>query len=1081
MDKRYFVGRTSVTLILAAIIASLSNTLLLAQATGGIIGTIVDETGAALPGADVVAHNTGTGADISTVTATDGTFRMPEVPIGVYSVTARLSGFQTLVRQNIEVLTGRTVDLRLALKVGEIADEIAVVAPTPTVQTSSAEVQETIDSRAMRDLPLNGRNPLQLVVLTPGADFTNAGQFNTPENGGFGPSPGISVNGLHATDNNYQIDGGSFNDTATNAAPQLPNPDALQEFTVKSSNYSAQYSRAGGVVQFSTRSGTNDLHGSLFEFHRNDALDATPFFADDKQKFLRNQWGGTVGGPLVKNRTFYFGSLEFTRRRGSPDIKRLTVPSVAARMGDLSARDTVVVDPLTGEPFSGNRIPPERIHAISAELLELYPVAPDGTDTVFQPLQTDRDEDQLLVRLDHRISDAHQINGRWFHGTVDAQRDTGSPTGILGRPSFDNDFLGIDYNYILSPSLTFTGSFSYSRTETTLSPETPVTLQEVGVEVPLASELTPREMRINPTGFSNLFSGGLLNFIPETYEWRAHLMWSRDDHLLQFGLDVQRKEQDSFDASQGSGQFWFNGDRTSSPDIPNSGDPLADLLLGLPSEFRQRGAAPQAFRENKFHPWIQDTWRIHPTVTLNLGLRYEPWLPATDNISPLGGFLPGAQSVELPDAPEGLVFAGAGISDLPDRSKVFKNDWNNWAPRIGFAWDPFANGKTVVRAGYGIFYRDPNFNLLRDNTQQLPFTAKLVTIFDPPSIEDPFAEMPEGSPFPFEPVPVGELEHFVFERPVTTGAVDPNATQSRVQSWNLTIERELVEGLALSIGYVGNRGINELLATEGNPAVFEPGATNANTNERRVLPGIADVRFVTPAFGKSWYDSLQVRAVRRDTTGRGPNIIANYVYGKAIDISSTGVIGTGSPRDPFNPFLDRGRANFDVTHRANISISYPLPSLNSRGGLAEKLLNHWQVNAIINAQTGTPFTVKAGSNRSLSGVNSDNADLVGDPNVEDPTIERYFNTEAFVLPAPGTTGTAGRNSFEGPGRWVVDFSAFKSVFISGVEAQLRVEAFNLFNHTNFSNPVSNLSNANFGEIQNAETPRVIQLGMKIIF
>jgi hypothetical protein len=237
---------------------------------------------------------------------------------------------------------------------------------------------------------------------------------------------------------------------------------------------------------------------------------------------------------------------------------------------------------------------------------------------------------------------------------------------------------------------------------------------------------------------------------------------------------------------------------------------------------------------------------------------------------------------------------------------------------------------------------------------------------------------------------------------------------------------------------------------------------------------------VTPAFGKSWYDALQVRAVRRDTTGRGPNIIANYVYGKAIDVSSTGVIGTGSPRDPFNPLLDRGRANFDITHRVNISINYPLPNLNARGGFAEMLLNHWQVNAIINAQTGTPFTVKAGSNRSLSGVNSDNADLVGDPAVADRTIERYFNTEAFALPALGTVGTVGRNSLNGPGRWVVDFSAFKSVFIRGVETQLRFEAFNLFNHANFNNPVSSMNDANFGRIRSAETPRVIQLGVKLI-
>ncbi len=1050
------------------------------QAAGGIIGAVVDESGAVIPGADVRAHQTATGTEHTDVTDANGAFQFPQLPLGTYDITATNEGFETTVRRGVEVVTGRTVDLRMAMNVGAVSQQVEVVGLTPAVQTSSAEVQATIDSRAIRELPLNGRDPLQLVVLTPGAAFTGTSSFGTPETGGFGPNEGVTVNGLHSTDNNYRIDGGDFNDTATNQAPELPSPDALREFTIKSSNFSAQHPRAGALVQLSTRSGGNQFHGSIFEFFRNDDLDARPAFATEKQAFVRNQFGGTFGGPIVKNKTFFFGSVQVTRRRGSPNIKRLTVPNARERNGDFGGQ-APVVDPSTGEPFPGNQIPESRFSSITPSLVGLYPLPEGDANTVFLPRQVDKDDDQILVKVDHHFATNHQIDVRWFYSEVDAQRDTTSPSGILGMPSFNNHLIGVNDTYTVNPNLLVTTSFSWSNTETVLAPETPLTLQELGAQIPKATDRTPREIRFNPSGFSRLFSGGLLNFDPQTFEAKSHASWTLGKHTLQFGFDFQRQIHDSFDESNGSGQFFFNGTRTQSQAIAGSGLTIADVLLGLPNRFTQRGGAPQEFRENKYHPWINDTWKIHPRVTLNLGLRYEPWIPFTDKLSPLGGLVPGAQSFELPDAPPSLVFAGAGLSDLPGRDRLFADDLNNFAPRFGLAWDVFGDGKTVFRGGYGIFYRNPPFNILRDQSQRLPFTARQVDIFDPPSVVNPFADDPEGTPFPFSPVPPEQLKDFEFPRPVNIGILDPFATTSYVQNWNVTVERELAQGLGLSIGYVGNHGVKQLLVTEGNPAVFGPGATNGNTNDRRLFPGVGSARFITPAFGNSNFQSLQVGVTRRSPSGL--NLIANYVYGRAIDVSSSGSLGGGGfPRNPFNEQLDRGRADFDVTHRANISVNYPVPAITSLRGVADKVLNHWQLNSIVTLQSGSPFTVKAGRNRSLTGVGNDNADLIGDPELDNPTTERYFNTAAFALPAEGSVGTVGRNTLAGPKQITVDFSVFKDVPITErLNYQFRFEAFNLFNRTNLSNPVSNLNNGNFGRILDAGDPRVLQFAMKLTF
>ncbi len=1051
-----------------------------AQTTGGIVGVVTDESGLSVPGAKVTALHAATNIAHTETTQADGSFRMVQVPIGSYDLTVEFEGFQTLHRTGVVVITGRTTDLRLQLSVGAVTQQVEVVGLTPTVQSQSAEVQETIDSRAMRELPLNGRNALQLMVLTPGARFSQSAQFNTPENGGWMQNPGVAVNGLQTNDNNYRVDGANYNNALVNAAPALPNPDSLEEFTVKASNYSAEFARAGATVQFSTRSGSNNFHGSVFEFFRNEKLDARPFFSASREHFVRNQVGGTIGGPIKKDKTFFFGSVQFTRKRGDPNVRTMTVPTAAERNGDFSGQKPIF-DQAAGVPFPANQIPSGRFDPITKALIDMYPLPVGSSRNVTRPYNVSQNEDQYLARVDHYFTSTHQIDARFFYSNEDSVRDTNSLASIIGRPLFDNYLVSVNDTYTASANFLLTTSFSYTLTKNRLSPESPFTLHELGATYPLGTEETPREIRQFPTGYTRFFSGGLLQMEPQIYEAKGHVSWLLKSHTLQFGADIERYVMNSFDFSAGSGQFWYNGNRTTSPDIKQSGLPMADFILGRPNRFMQRGGSYQRFRESKFHFWVNDSWKIHSRLTLNLGLRYEPWLPFTDLNAPFTGLAPGVQSTELPNAPTGLIFAGAGISDLPNRGKIFANDLNNLAPRFGFAWDVLGDSTTIIRGGYGVFYRSPPFNVLRDNLQKMPYSGLQVDVFDPPGVADPWTDTPGGSPFPFEATPVSELKQFEFMRPVSTAAMDLTARSSYVQSWNFTIERELVRGSSLSVGYVGSHGLKQLVHGEGNPGIYGPGATTGNINSRRVLEGIASVGLVTTAFGDSRYDSLQVRLTRRSPTGL--NVIASYVFGKAIDIASYSSIGTGNgPRDPFNYLLDRGPVNGDIAHDLTVSLNYPIPRLTTKRGFVGAVVNNWQLNSIISARSGSAFSVTAGRDRSLTGVNRDHADLIGDPKLENWTINEYFNRDAFALPALGTVGTAGRNFLRGPARWGVDLSVFKDIPITeALRAQLRGEAFNAFNRTQFGGPVSNLNSGNFGRILSTGDPRVIQLALKLMF
>lgn len=1040
-----------------------------AQATGRIEGSVADSSDSAVAGATVLCVNTGTNIRHETLTGSEGVFRFPELPIGSYEITITRDGFQRLHRGGVELLTGHTVSLKLKLTIGSVAETVDVRAEVPLVQTASSEVQTTFDSRATSELPLNGRNPLELVVLTPGADFTTLGTSPGQQD-----NTGVVVNGLRSTDNNFQLDGAGFNNPMYASAPTLPNPDTLGEFTVQSSNFSARESRAGAVVQLSTRSGTNKFSGSLFNFLRNDKMDARNFFARNVSEFKRNQGGGSLGGPIRRDKIFFFGSYQITVKRGSPSPKLLTVPSLEQREGIFPAIRPIY-DPVNRQPFPANTIPRSRFDPSTPKLIPFTPL-PTGISANIAELPTDDDQDdhQVLGKIDYRYGSSNNLSVRYYYDRNQIQRDTNSVTGVYSLNDYRNQSLTARDTHSLTPAITLINSLSYSRTFRSQEPNAPIYTKDLATGVVPANERTKPELGVNLANYFNFFSGGPLLFHPSYWEVRNQTAWTQGTHLIAFGGDFYKSLEVAIDNSFGSGIWSFSALRTADAGGRN-GDTYASYLLGLMATFQQTSSDLARLVENRYQFWIQDDWKIRPRLTLNIGLRWEPMSPARDELGPLTGFSPGVQSGVARNAPRGLIFSG----DVP--ASILSRDSNNLAPRIGFAWDLTGSGKLVVRAGYGIFYRVIPLAVQRIVATNGTFRTQDITVNDPFSFNEPWRNYPGGNPFPYHTPSREQMLDFRFRLPVFAQALDPNTRTSYTQSWNFTIERQVLRDTAVSVGYVGNRSLKILSGVEGNPAIFRVGATAGNVDSRRIYPGLASVRLSTPW---QWanYHSLQIQVNKR--TRRGMSVIANYVWSKAIDIGTGGTIGgfNWQARDPFNWIADKGPADTDVAHRVNIALLYDLPKLAVPRG-ASALLNGWQLNGILTAQTGYPFKISAG-NRGLIGGNADFGDLVGDPRRPagaDP-VHMWFNTAAFVLPPLGEHGTLGRNAIRGPGKAVINFSTFKNFKATErFTVQYRFEAFNLFNRANFDPPNGAIGGVNYGRILSADDPRVLQMGLKLLF
>ncbi len=1024
--------------------------------TGTILGTITDPSGGVLPGAQVAVTNEATNVSRTVVTSDLGAYRITLLQPGVYAVTVENPGFRKHERSGIDLQVNEWARVDVQLQLGDPSFSIQVVDDAPMVEADSSSLGAVVDQHKMVELPLNGRHFYQLTYLVPGASHGAEGSQLSTQGGA------VSVNGMREQSNNFLWDGVGNTDQLFNQATLPPPVDSIQEFKVQSGLYGPEFgTRSGAQINFVTRSGSNRFHGSLYEFHRNAVLAAKNFFdfADRSiPKFVRNQYGFSLGGPIIRDQTFFFGNFEGLRERKA--ITRLaTVPSPALIGGDFSGIPSPIRNPATGEPFPGNIIPPSAMDPIGSALANFYP-APNtdgaGGNLLAQPVSRS-DVDQLVFRLDHQIANGDSLFGRyayWHSDRYEPYDTLSDPTNI---PGFGTDVFDRGHNLSLgwtrpwSPSVLNDFRFGFSRHILTRFHENQG--NDISAQLGIGGSTTnPIDVGfpgIQVVGFDSLAeaSSAPQSATTDTLQFLEGLSWQQGRHHFKLGADVQRTHGTAFLDVLARGLFIHTG--------AVSGHPVADLLLGAPT-VTVRGAGDPSFDVSSwsYSFYFQDDFKWRRNLTLNYGLRYEYHQPAV--------WAQNAPQPHVPDLSTSVpTYVQCGTQGIP--RACMDDDRNNFAPRFGLAWAPTAGGNTVIRAGYGIFYDIGflNYNILPS--------------FNPPNFAiDMFFGRRLSDPFSGE----GIVDR-------QTILPDRDFRQPYAQHWSLNLQRSFLDHYLVEVGYVGTRGSNLLASYNRN----QPGPGGAN----RPFTAYGPIQS-QGTIASSDYHGLQLRAEKRFEGGL--SFMGSYTLAKSLDDSSSPFGSTGSegyPQNSRDRRADRGLSDFDNRHRLVFNYIWELPVGQGRGlgaGLGpvgQAVLGNWQLTGILAFQSSRPFTpVLRGTNGSRadngSGVGKDRPNLVGNPHLSNPDPAQWVNPAAFERPAQGTFGNAGRNILRGPGFQSLDVALMKSWHLSDQSRlQFRTEFFNLFNHPNFDLPVGDFNNRNFGRVQSARDSRQIQFGLRLDF
>ncbi len=1047
----------------------------LIQATGAITGIVSDESGASIPGVTIEVTNVGTNQIRATISDESGTYTVVQLPPGRYAVKATLPGFKVGVRDGITVTVETTSRVDMRLSVGGLEESVTVTADSPLVETRSATLGTVIEERKIAELPLNGRNFTQLGTLMPGvvappAALGGAAGEATP--GGFGAvTSGFSVNGMRNQSNNFLLDGASNNDTFNTGFVLRPPPDAIQEFKILTHSYAAEYGRsAGSVVNVVTKSGTNDVHGALWEFNRDDALQARNFFApqnQEKPKLKQNQFGGALGGPILRDRMFGFGFYE-GHRNTSGVTQNFVVLTDAQREGRFGT--TAIRDPRTGLPFPNNEIPADRIDPAARQLItDFVPRANAGANSYIVSPDVQDDRDQMGVRLDYQVTGNSALLGRYIRSETERiEPPTTRPIGTTSVATLQDVMLS--NTHVFSNTAINVARVSYNRIAANPALTSGLENGAYGINVPHNVPTSQGLANITINGFFNLGDAQqpFVERLNEVVQFTNDFTWVRSGHQLKFGVDVRREHMFIAFVNRPNGDFTFNGIHTDNA--------AADFLLGLPSQFRRTTQnSPQDGYGWLYAGYVQDEFRPRPNLTLNAGVRYEVALPFVDVNDALNAFRPGQQSQRFPQAPLGLVYPGD--SGVP--RGTYATDTNNIAPRLGLAWDPRGDGRASLRAAWGMFYDAlaGQGDFFQNGVLAPPFTP-LIEVNAPPApitLRNPLDAIAGGpNNFPAGLTFIGWGEDF---------------KQPSAQHFNVSWQQELGRDAGIEVGYVGSRGTNLPIFIEVNPGVYAPGQT---TGGARIFPAFALVR-PTFSVAESWYDSLQTSVRLR--AFRGSNVLVSYTLSQTQDhVSGLNIGGESRPVLPVTIgdeasveralTFEKGDALFDARHRFVVSFNAELPAAEPLGTLGSAVLGGWQLNGIIQAQTGFPLT--AIDNVLSIRYLTNRPNQTCDPNDGAPqTVAQWFNTACFerrAVPNTAEPGSTPRNSIRGPGFARTDLSLFKNIRLTNTHRiQLRIEAFNAFNQNRFGQPGNQIGTVNFGRITSAEDGRILQLAVKYSF
>lgn len=1071
-----------ITLLLTFVFCAV---LIMAQGspTGTITGVTQDTAGASLPGSRVVATNTGTNATFEAVSDENGTYTLRSLPSGNYNVAVETKGFKKTTLTDVTVRVNEEIRLDVTLNVGSVTEEVTVTAEASLVNTTTSTLKTVIDERRINELPLNGRDPNALVQLVAGVQPDNRTSLTSGAT--YPGATSVSSNGGRGNTTNYILDGGSNNDSYSNQSNPTPNPDALQEFSVQTNNFSAEYGRnLGAVVNAVTKSGTNKFHGSAFEYVRNQDLNATNFFTPGKKDGLkRNQFGGTVGGPMPlphfgeggpvfdsgRDRSFFFFSYQGTKTSQAPADQTAIVPTAAQRAGDFSSIATPLRNPFTGQVFVNNQIPVSLFNPVSRQLLQYLPIPTDPSGLIRFAVPFKLDDNQYMLRLDHKFNEKNNLFGRYWVSKastppfLDPKNFLASAFGRVWK----NTIVALNDTHVFSPRVVNNTVFTFNKTGNVNTHVYPPSLQSMGANY--YNDSAP-QIQLTVNNFFGINTGDTNTFARKEYQIANTTRITLDRHYISAGGDY------SYGTNDIVNNFRANGQITFANTAGFSGNGLADFFLGKFATFTQGVGEYKSTIVHSPGFFVQDDFRVNRKLTLNLGLRWDPFIPYTDKNDKIAGYRAGQKSVVYPNAPVGLIYPGD--PGLPEGG--YKPSLRNFGPRVGFAYDLTGDGKTSIRGGYGIFFDRPNAISTNSAANQAPFgTVLSFTGNNLNSLTDPYAG--RDNPFPANPNPPSNV---AFSLPVSVFSYAPDMRNASLQAYNISIEREIFPSYLVRVAYAGSKGSHLAIVREANAAVYAPGATTSTTNQRRPLAPVFGSIASVEATGSSTYNSLQTTLDKRFS--RGFSILASYTLSKSVDESSenkqTGVVQT----NPYDLSFDRGLANFHHRHRFTASFVYEIPGKYSQK-FANALIGGWNLTGILTMQSGAPFTVFSGVDNARSGTGGQFADRIGDPNLpgnrtRGERIQRWFNTAAFAPNALGTFGNAGRNTLIGPGFNSLNMGLHKNFPIrENVKLQFRFEAFNVLNNVNLNPPNSTQSSSLFGRITSAGDPRILQFALRLTF
>jgi hypothetical protein len=1071
------------------------------EISGSIRGTVLDASGGAVSNAAITATRSETRLARTVYTDAQGAFTLVELPIGHYRLEAEAKGFQKFIQEGISLDVNQIAAVTIHLTVGTATEQVQVRANAPLVDTTVTSLGKTVQERDVLDLPLNGRNFSQLGLLQPGVVPITPGL--QAAGGSLRNGQAYAVNGQRPESNNFLIDGAdNFNGVDGGFVIQPP-IDSIAEFRILTHAASAEFGHStGSTTNIITRSGTNAFHGAAWEFLRNDAMDAKSFFAPSVEPLKRNQFGGTFGGPIQRDKTFFFGYYEGLRNRQGETVSA-TVPTALERQGDYSQNFDShgnlipLINDFTMQPFPGNKLP--FVNPSTAAVVALFPLPnnPGVGPNAFTTTQNlTQNNDQFGLRVDHYLTSRDVLNFRYVFtqgNTVDPLSTAGAnvPGFPVGEDQRAQNFVAQE-THTFSPTVTGVARLSFLRNkflfDEHLNHTTPASL---GFQYApqLDAAIGPPFVQVG--GYASVGDPitGPRNTYENALDLSGSLTWIHGRHEMKFGGGYGHDQINVLFGIATNGFFVFQP-------FPVS-DAFASLLIGQPVFFLQGGGDPtRGLRGNSLNVYAQDTYKITSRLTLNAGLRYELPFPYTEIHNRTNLFEPGVQSKIFPTAPAGLVYPG----DPGVPAGLIATEKTAFAPRVGLAWDPKGNGHSLVRAAYGLFY-DPYYT-----GQGGPLQT--------PNSAPPFLQTPQlGFPVASFANPFGGVNPFAgsgFAQPMTLLTLDPKLRLPYAQDWNLNVQKSFGADWLLEVGYVGTKGTKLPRFIEGNPAVFGPGATENNVDQRRLFSGctlgqptpcnFASVGLIS-GIANSNYNALEMSLKKRFS--HGLSFLASYTLSKTIDdVSSFNITGSASQsvagendlaQNPFDLAAERGSSMFDARNRLVLSYEWNLPFWKHAERWYQFALSDWQVNGITTFMSGTPFTVYdsqdvdlQGGAPEISGFSSNRPNLVGNPNSGPRTPQEWFNTAAFQRLDPvaqaGQFGNEGRNVLQGPGYQQWDFSAIKNIAIRESKTlQFRAEFFNIFNHANFRLPNNDISSPDFGKISEAQPGRLVQLALKFLF